>query len=157
MAALIHHYKSAGSEELLSGFKDTRSGTCLRLVHQLTRVTSCLKCCTRLGLVWTGETGLHVPGRREVRGHLLHLLPEGGGRRFGQGLEALWGDYHRTSQNCWVHLTFLLGSDFTHTSSPDTTVVSGIWQLIRACRDEANIKSANRPAHMKMTPCWSSR
>lgn len=40
------------------------------------------------------EKRLHVPGggdQQEVRGDLLHLLPEGGGGRLSQGSEAIRG------------------------------------------------------------------
>lgn len=56
-----------------------------------------------LCLPWAEATGLHVPGggdRQEVGDDLLHLLPEGGGRRSGQGLEALWGNSFLSTHCC---------------------------------------------------------
>lgn len=100
-----------------------------------------VKCSACLCLVLTGETRLHVSGGGEVGGHLLHLLPEGGGWRLGQGLEALWGNHHRTSHNSQASLSFLGGGvDFTHTRcfTCHSSFFSGC-QLIRGCRDETNI------------------
>lgn len=52
------------------------------------------------------EKRLHVPGggdQQEVGGDLLHLLPEGGGGRPGQGSQAIRGKLVRKQ------LTFILG------------------------------------------------